>query len=726
MAVKQGMGAAARRARYGLGSVIIVLATLASCVLAGVLGSRYHLRVDVTSAGEHTLSERTLALLDRVDSPHQVIISADLTQLDRQTRSRIDDLLVEFQEASEQVGVEWIDTSRPEAPEAFRILMNDLLARDAGELDDQRAILESTSAEVRDLVTGMGETSDLLKELNLVLDPADRGEVDLERQAAVLRTIGSRLEPIATLVGESARTRIGDVELPGIDAAADAALPILEEASQAMDAISQYAELVGQREISPEAQDAVNALALVASARRDQSVRALDSLRRLEPADALIVARILAATDAVLVVSESGVLAIDFETLFPRRELLERDGGRASDVAFSGEELIATALGSLNDTRAPIAVFVHGENAELFDERDIPTPVARRLMGKALEQFRLSGINATEWTTASDPVRPSLAEFDPNRARPVVWIVLGSPSAASVDPRQAGAAAERALRVDRLGAAFESLLEDGENVLLCIEPSDLPGVGEPDPMSEALAPFGLSVASGSPLMRRESSPSGPLTYTHHIATGTDDGHAIGRAIKGLATGVSWATAVQILDAPPEGVRCEPIAEIADTDELWGESQWLALRSVVERGLARPFEPLLLSNPPAPDPQRDLTSASSGGWLIGAASERQRDNGAQRVVVVSAPSWFTDLFIRRTTEVNGRRAARFPGNLELFVSSLNWLAERDELIAPGPQVRDVPRIRDIPGDALLALRLLLVAGLPLLMLVVGAAMRVLRG
>ena len=33
-----------RRTRYGLGSMVLVLAVAACCVIAGVLGSRYHLR----------------------------------------------------------------------------------------------------------------------------------------------------------------------------------------------------------------------------------------------------------------------------------------------------------------------------------------------------------------------------------------------------------------------------------------------------------------------------------------------------------------------------------------------------------------------------------------------------------------------------------------------------------------------------------------------------------
>ena len=50
---------------------------------------------------------------------------------------------------------------------------------------------------------------------------------------------------------------------------------------------------------------------------------------------------------------------------------------------------------------------------------------------------------------------------------------------------------------------------------------------------------------------------------------------------------------------------------------------------------------------------------------------------------------------------------------------------DELIAPGPEVRDVPRIRPLAAGALDVLRWLIILVPPSLVLIVGALLRVWR-
>ncbi len=99
---------------------------------------------------------------------------------------------------------------------------------------------------------------------------------------------------------------------------------------------------------------------------------------------------------------------------------------------------------------------------------------------------------------------------------------------------------------------------------------------------------------------------------------------------------------------------------------------------------------------------------------------------QRLIVVGSPVWFEDYYLNAASAVEGRRVLTFPGNSALLESSIAWLAGQDELVAPSPQVRDIARIKPLSAGQLTAIRWALAAGLPVLVLVLGIGVRVLRG
>jgi len=96
-----------------------------------------------------------------------------------------------------------------------------------------------------------------------------------------------------------------------------------------------------------------------------------------------------------------------------------------------------------------------------------------------------------------------------------------------------------------------------------------------------------------------------------------------------------------------------------------------------------------------------------------------------VMVVSSPTWFDDRHLHAITELAGRRASRFPGNGELLDASINWLAGLDELVAPGPQVRDIPRIDAIAPGPLAALRWTVALAPPVLTLILAVVVHMRR-
>jgi hypothetical protein len=142
---------------------------------------------------------------------------------------------------------------------------------------------------------------------------------------------------------------------------------------------------------------------------------------------------------------------------------------------------------------------------------------------------------------------------------------------------------------------------------------------------------------------------------------------------------------------------------------------------------------VMPDPPTFDPQRDgrfpegRDTGQSQRWLIAAAVERSElGQAAQRAVIVGSGSWFIDPVTTRQTLADGRPVPANPGNLELFESAVFWLANQDTFIAQSPSARAVAIVSKADERELLYLRIAAIGGLPLLMLALGGAYRLIRG
>ena len=78
------------------------------------------------------------------------------------------------------------------------------------------------------------------------------------------------------------------------------------------------------------------------------------------------------------------------------------------------------------------------------------------------------------------------------------------------------------------------------------------------------------------------------------------------------------------------------------------------------------------------------------------------------------------------EVESRRVPAYPGNIELLDASVSWLANQDSMISASPQSQQLPLIPPMTEAQLGGLRWALIGGLPVLILLIGAAWRLFRG
>ena len=690
-------GAAARRLRYGVTTLVLLVAATVAAVSAAALGGRFAARFDVTATREHSLSERTASLLATLDEPHRIVVSADFGRVPPRVRQRVLDVLAAFGEGSAFLDVAVIDAGAPGAAEAFGGVVADAAALRPDDLEAHRAGVERAASDAARLADALEAVS---RDISAFAERFTSGEDRrLWRESArIVSLLADEARAAGAEAGAFADS--GGAGLPEADRAAEALRPVLDRAANAMASATQEATALMERAEDSGARSVLRAIADGGAQAGAIAAGAADRFDRLPTLDALTVARVLRSTQAVLVIGPGGAAAVSFDALFPGGEATE------ASVVFAGEGLIGAALASVRLDPAPTVVFIHAERSRLLDDSGAPTPGARPIVGNLLSDLRQRRIRVVEWPVALSPLRPVL----PNAER-VVWFVMGPPG---------GSGADRVDRVTRLGEAVQGLLSARENVLLTVLPSDLPGVGEADPLVAALPSMGVASDSGRAIVTRRSEPSGARFLVEHLVRRKASDHPLAESVDGLAVRLRLATALDVVEDAPEGVRAWPLLRIDDDDQTWAESGWAVLGT-----------PRAAVAPPTPDERRDDLD---GPWTVAVAAERAPDaldvasgeGRAQRLVVVSGALWFADPTTTARAQLEGRVVAAFPGNAELFDNAILYLAGLDELLAPSATARDIPRIAALSDAQLGAIRWSIAAGMPLLVLAIGGALRILRG
>ena len=96
-----------REAKFGTVAVVSAIVVLAILVAVNYLGVRHNKRWDLTAAKQFTLSDQTRKILDGLQKPVAIKVFAPTDDFQR-FRDRLD----EYQYASKQVSIEYIDISQ--------------------------------------------------------------------------------------------------------------------------------------------------------------------------------------------------------------------------------------------------------------------------------------------------------------------------------------------------------------------------------------------------------------------------------------------------------------------------------------------------------------------------------------------------------------------------------------------------------------------------------------
>ncbi|MBC7834071.1 MAG: hypothetical protein H7Y88_03100 [Phycisphaerales bacterium] len=706
--------ARARRARFGLRTAVVMLAVTAVCLFAGLIGDRYSSRIDMTQAGEHRLSQRTIDLLGRLEGTYRVIVAANYSTLDGRAVQRAHDVLAAMAARAPSLDVTTIDTGSADGVRAFDELMADLVQAYEPEIQQLTGSIQQAALQAEQTAASLDQLSASLRELRELYPSAepslDRVRGYLEAQGGVSRVKAEDLRKSAS----TARELLKDEDAASARPGAITGLPPTDRATRVLrDQLAASATIAAsaERELTTLARDqrspaaARDRAGIIASSLvevRDQAARTTAMLESLRHPPVLNVARTIQNTSAALVIGpprtgeEPGMVAVSFEALFPSMLMGEES---RSDVRLRAEDLFATALGTLANEASPVVIFVHGAPTEMGG--------AMAPVGVLADRLRLRGMVVAEWAPMLNPDPPSLARLDPSGKRPVVYVSIGT----NADTP------EGATRMAKLAAALRGLAESGKSVLLSAAPSALPSGGAKDPMVEFLVPWGVTVDTGRVVVTEIPTATSRFVTGEHFVLDTVGDHPVARAASGLPMHLLWPVAIKA--AASEGGRApvsmETLIELGGA-KTWVESEWMDLRAARVSELDQPT-------------RESRFDETQGPWSVGAAIERPARAGTkpQRMIIVASNGWFFDAITQKVLDVvDGRTVYQAPGNLELFEAAVYWLAGQDELIAASPAARAVPLIPNLKPGSLRLIQWALVAGLPALVLLVGAAWRLMRG
>lgn len=713
--VPDGARAARRSAILRAAALALLSGALAigAVVLAGASGRPF----DLTPGAQQSLSARTRAILSRTTAPLEIALVSPRATLDPRVRRMLDDLLDRFGAGAPSgapITARWIDPSSDRGSRDFNALIARLADARSTVIDAHRAVVADAVAASRSLGASLASAATQAEAaLQAGALPADAKET-ARRSPAMVRAIGRELESGAAEAERAGRVRIGALDLPSAEGARGALRPALRAGADSLAELASLLERAGAPRSAPATQSVANA--------RDEALRIADRLddAARTPLDLIGAADALASSSALLVASPQRTIPLRLGSLLRS----DASGAGATEARFVGEEAIASAIGVLSNTRPPVVVLVHAAQTTLLDDqtsgRGSPaTPEARQFFGRLIDRLRLRAGAVVEWPVGASPERPSLSQADPAGDRPVVWVLI--PVAATV--------AEANARAALLAGAAKRLLDDGESVLVTLEPSALPRIGEADPLGALLTPWGIAPETGRPLFQSVATSRGPMVTPEFRLSPPDppdDAHPIARAVGSLGLFLPWPSAMRLGAPADPAASVAPLLTIPSSAGAWGESQWLAFRATAREQRAT------LPEQPAPDPARDTIDTGGAGWVVGAAAERPRDpalpsgpSRTQRVVAVASSGWFFDPIAEESLVVDGRSTQANPGNAELFDAAICWLSHQDELIAASARATSIARVRQMPPRALEALRWAVILTPPALVGLVGLASRLLR-
>lgn len=679
-----------RRLKFGLNVGLAALLALALVVLLNWIAAQPKniITIDRTATGQYSLAPQTLKVLNSLNDDYSIVT---LFENGSEGTTQASDLVDEYGRRSKHIKIDHLDPVRDFG--RIEEFYDTLRSRYAERLEPMQKAVDAGRAVPRTLQEQAKGQLALLEELS-----TDTGvpSGSLAKTITEVKQCIGRLDQVSaemTKALDQLTSQRG--KLPNYTAVRDQLRASIEVLDTGMyqPAITIFERASKTQGLPPQTRERLLSLVELLKGSRKTIADALPQLDAAAPIEDYdrLSQQLSGQPNAVVIIGPREVRVVYLTEMFRRPTAEEVKNGGTRELSFLGEERLTGSLISMGLKTPPLVVFIAGTRPAIGPGGEFES-VAERL--------RKLNIEVQEWNPLGRPgpmgqMSPPSPAPKPRSGQKAVWIVQPVEPPSMMNPMGGGA--------ERIAPMLQDRLTAGDSMLIMYRYSQGARMGELNPLAQLVAPWGVKPQQDRLILKEIVLPDRsrrPMPY--HVIDQWPEDLSITKALTGMSGFFANPVPLElVLDKDKtKGYEQFPLVELKGND-LWAET----------------------------DPQQDATRPKDAGthFVIGVAV-KSRGN---RLVMIGDREWATDYVTTnadtqlRLPNLADQLGSAFPANAELFVNSTLWLAGLDDIIAASARTQDIRRIRPISEGADKALRIGLIAGMPLASLALGIGVWMVR-
>jgi hypothetical protein len=685
--------AQSRHWMYGLNVAVLAIISVIIIGLAMVLTSPIKKKWDLTSNGLYSLSPYTQQLLKQVDTKgdkYELINLFDSGESNQQ----VQDVLEEYARGSSNITV--ADDSQSSRDVIFKKI-SDRYTSEIKPYQDVVGEFEKVSSNLKKFCK--------LEAANVGGAAQQGGAATSEHDAALQSIFASApeaLDSATRVVNHSTNATNADW-----GAATTAIKTVVGDVEAKLELLTNPAQIKDL--FSPALAKYLTDNAARYTAMHDEIKAYNDKLNKLAP---LKVQDILQSVqpDSVVLLGPTSATVISETSVY--KTSAGADPNAQGTTSFEGEQAVSSVLLSMVQPIKMKVVFVTSSPTHPT------TGTGEDGWSDMADRLKAANFDVLEWAPPAPPTGPDQSPQDPNppaEGKGVVWIVFPPDP---VNPQMAMMGMPPPSPQPVIDAVRRHMAEGGQVLFFADAGAGgaaamFGGGDDKYTYDELVQPFGIDVQSKYTVVHNYPSQGGDRRmYPRTVVTRFSD-HAITKPLQGLPTafmGVSSRNAPGFIGAPtvvtvakalPAGVTAEVIVNSPDDADTWASANFTPTAEFAKGTDLAPPSPMAVASEKA-------------------GSDK---DSAQRVVVLSSRMLGCNYMLEsidQTQDDNGRIGLVLanPGNGEIVLNSVLWLAGYKNMIAVGSKASAAVRIKSISPAMLTTIRTFLYAGIPFMALILG--------